>query len=83
MQVPVVDKMLKELGIDPESAKGLIASLDPQSEEEASSDTKEADSAPRQENPAPRQQVKPKPVTKPDVPSPIPSPKAKEDDDQV
>ena len=42
--------MLKELGIDPESAKGLIASLDPQLDEEASSDTKEADPVPRQEN---------------------------------
>jgi len=29
MQVPVVDKMLKELGIDPETAKGLLGSIDP------------------------------------------------------
>ena len=39
MQVPVVDKMLKELSIDP-GAKGLIASLDPQSDEVAKFHTK-------------------------------------------
>ena len=68
MQVPVVDKMLKELGIDPKSAKGLLASLDPQPEEETSSDTEE-------KVPALRQEVKPKPVTKPNV-SPPPRSKA-------
>jgi uncharacterized membrane protein YqiK len=36
MQLPVVDKMLKELGIDPATAKGLLAGLDPDQDESSS-----------------------------------------------
>jgi len=43
MQLPVVDKMLKELGIDPTTAKGLLAGLDPESDQGESSPDEESD----------------------------------------
>jgi uncharacterized membrane protein YqiK len=43
MQLPVVDKMLKELGIDPATAKGLLAGLDPESDQGESSPDEESD----------------------------------------
>ena len=39
MQVPVVDKMLKELGIDPETAKGLLAGLEAKQDDDSSGDS--------------------------------------------
>jgi uncharacterized membrane protein YqiK len=43
MQLPIVDKMLKELGIDPTTAKGLLAGLDLDSDQDESSPDKESD----------------------------------------
>ena len=43
MQLPIVDKMLKELGIDPTTAKGLLAGLDPDSDQDESSPDEESD----------------------------------------
>jgi len=43
MQLPVVDKMLKELGLDPQTAKGLLAGLDPDSNPDESSSDEESD----------------------------------------
>ena len=43
MQLPIVDKMLKELGIDPTTAKGLLAGLDLDSDQDESIPDKESD----------------------------------------
>jgi uncharacterized membrane protein YqiK len=43
MQLPVVDKMLKELGLDPSTVKGLLAGLDLDSDQDESSPDKESD----------------------------------------
>jgi uncharacterized membrane protein YqiK len=43
MQLPIVDKMLKELGIDPSTVKGLLAGLDLDSDQDESSPDKESD----------------------------------------
>ena len=53
MQVPVVDKMLKELGIDPETAKGLLGSLDQGGSEE------ETEAKAEEEAPTPKARPKP------------------------
>ena len=56
MQVPVVDKMLKELGIDPETAKGLLGSLDqgaPEEKEEVKQEEEATAPKPRPKPPKP------------------------------